>query len=176
MENEQKIPMQFQSRECGTTTLQKEGLYVRVECVCDMVTDRVVRAYLEGKGGTACLGVLVPENGKLRLRRKIPTSHFLPGEYSTVIVSEQPVDGWKPWEGLLDGQPLLGALSRLEHGKRMVAIPFTPGEPFDHAGRFRQSEPLEIQGQLYLVTQVEEVTPSLESVETMLPLSEEAMG
>ena len=151
MENQWKIPMEFQGKPCGQAAFCREGLYLQVTCDCENVTDQVVRAYLEGPEDRLALGVLVPENGMLHLCRRIPASHLRDREYTCVRVSGGEEDGWKPWEGLLEGQPVSGALSRMEHGRQMLALPFVPGEPFAAAGQFRDSTPAEINGQLYLI-------------------------
>ena len=65
MENQWKIPMEFQGKPCGQAAFCREGLYLQVTCDCENVTDQVVRAYLEGPEDRLALGVLVPENGML---------------------------------------------------------------------------------------------------------------
>ena len=64
----------------GTAEAVREGLYWCVHAVCRQ-TDEVLRLYFCGQDGTSApLGVPVPENGMLVLRKKFAASSFCPQE------------------------------------------------------------------------------------------------
>ena len=75
----EQIPMTYDGRTVGTAEFRRDGLYCLVECRCEPVSDAVLRAYAQGDGRNVALGVLIPEDGALLLRRRIPASH-LPAE------------------------------------------------------------------------------------------------
>lgn len=149
MEKEWSIPMTYNGRACGLATLRREGLYVQVTCDSEPVTDEIVRAYLTGAGGQAALGVLVPESGRLRLRRRMAASQ-LPGEDFTSVRIAGREDAWTPWEGEIAGQTVPGARVRVENGRRLAALPYSPRAAFVPMGVMRRCKPLTLEGEPYL--------------------------
>lgn len=123
------VQMEYEGEPCGEAVLRREGLYMSVACDCRIVTDQVVRAYLTGAGEPYCLGVLAPEGGRLRLRRRVPVSRFPQPPYETAAVSRTG-ELWSPWTGEVEGMSVSDALSRREGGKTVVALPFAPDAPF----------------------------------------------
>ncbi|MCI8525463.1 MAG: hypothetical protein HFF17_05980 [Oscillospiraceae bacterium] len=154
MEKEWKIPMRYEGRACGQASLRREGLYLLVVCDGEPVTDQIVRAFLTGDQGQAALGVLVPEGGRLRLRKRIAASQMPAGELTEVRVTGSE-DGWTPWEGELEGRQIAGARSRMEGGRQRIAVPFSSQEPFAPMGAALRGTPLMLEGKRYLVLDME---------------------
>lgn len=149
MQEQQRIPMFYQGRECGVTTVQVKGLYYEFVCECAQVTGVIVRAYVQCDSHQECLGVLMPENGVMRLRRMIPISR-LRGEAPREIVVSEHAGGWNPWTGCIDGYDISEALVRQENGCTVIALPFSTTEPFAYMGLIRRCAPRRIGEQTYL--------------------------
>ena len=64
------IPILIEGRERGTLQIRPEGAYTRFEARCALLPG-LQRLYVFGGGRSACLGVLVPEDGALTLRQKL---------------------------------------------------------------------------------------------------------
>lgn len=98
----------------GSVALKQEGLYVSVSCRCELLDHGIHRLYADGEK----LGVLIPENGELKLKTRVPAKRLKQGCRFTI--------------GDNNG----------------VWIPICPGEAFAHleklrTGRlgFREGEP-----------------------------------
>ena len=117
----EQIPMTYDGRTVGTAEFRQDGLYCRIECRCEPVSDEILRAYARGDGRLTALGVLIPEDGVLRLCRRIPLRHLpdtvesvtvgskAPSETSSASqaaeVSTEPADGTAEPEGLPESVP-----------------------------------------------------------------------
>lgn len=148
MQNEWTLPMQYGGSPCGTAVLRRDGLYYQVECICDLVTESVVRAYLEC-AKPVCLGVLIPDGGRLCLRRRISASQLPDPPFSAVTVASGESE-WAPWSGMVCGCEITDALSRRAGAGQVIAIPYAAGEPFPYMAIFTLCSPAEIGGKTYL--------------------------
>ncbi len=149
MEQEWKIEMVYEGASCGEAQIRRNGLYMKVDCACSAVTGQVVRAWLPVGDEPFCLGVLEPENGQLRLTRRIPASRFPQPPYGTVTVSPNGVL-WSPWAGELQGVPVEGALCRTQGNTRTVALPWPESGPFPWTALALDGTPGKIGGKRYL--------------------------
>ena len=64
------IPILIDGRQQGTLETRREGAYTLFEARCAYLPG-VRRLRVFGEGGCGCLGVMQPEGGELRLRRKL---------------------------------------------------------------------------------------------------------
>lgn len=67
--------MEYTVFDCGAAvgiaSAEKQGLYWRIRAECRMETESIVRLYAHDGEKSVRLGVLMPENGALRLERRI---------------------------------------------------------------------------------------------------------
>ena len=56
----------------GKATIKREGLYYRIECVCDLPEDGIFRVSAVTTKEGVNLGVCVPENGQQCLLTRVP--------------------------------------------------------------------------------------------------------
>ena len=64
------IPILIDGRQQGTLETRREGAYTLFEARCAFVPG-VRRLLVFGEGGRGCLGVMQPEGGELRLKRRL---------------------------------------------------------------------------------------------------------
>jgi len=105
----------------GSCCLQREGLYWRLRCSCDM-TDRVLRLY----AGVRCVGVPQPVDGRLELERRLSCDGWpeLPPKAGFFTVSPM-----EPWQGTAAGLPLPAGLCRRSDEITQVFFPFAEDQP-----------------------------------------------
>lgn len=155
MDKEWTFDLEYEGRPCGKGRACQKGLYMTVECDCSPVTDQVVRVYLPTEDEPCCLGVLAPEEGRLRLKRQFPLSRFPKPPFGTAAVSQTGIL-WSPWSGEANGVEITGALSKKEGGVRIIALPWTDGEPFNWMPVALRCSPQKIGGKQYLTLPVTE--------------------
>lgn len=66
----------LEQKEIGSARISREGLYCRVNCICQMQEERLYILYVKGAEETLRLGILVPKDGKLCLDTKLPAKRF----------------------------------------------------------------------------------------------------
>ena len=145
---DQTIPMTYRGREVGTAAMRREGLYCVVECRCEPVSDEVLRAYGHGGGRSLPLGVLVPEDGALHLRRRVALSRLPAGGLETVSVGDE--NPWQPWSGTCRGVALTGCRRGTRDGRAVLAMPFDRRQPLPSLALAREAEPMELEGRWWL--------------------------
>lgn len=155
MDKEWTFDLEYEGEPCGRASVSQEGLYMTVDCDCAPVTDQVVRVYLPTEGELCCLGVLAPEGKRLRLTRRFPVSRFPKPPFETAVVS-QTGELWSPWSGETGGVQIDGALSRKEGGMRVVALPWSEGEPFAWMPLALRCTPRRIGDKQYLTLPLQE--------------------
>lgn len=148
MEQDCKIPMTYEGTECGHAEQRRNGLYWEIEGRCDMVTEEVMRAYGRRGDTAVCLGVLIPEEGKLCFRKRMAASGLPEDGFEEVTVG-QPTPLWKPWDGVD------GGLSRMVGGKRWIAVPYDENRPMEDLSMARFCTPEKIDGKMYLTLEAE---------------------
>ena len=149
MQEQWDMTVTYLGRPCGTMHVYRQGLYYEFQCDCDPVTDAVLRAYLVLEDCQECLGVMIPEHGRLALRRKIPASRLSKAKIDSARL-EGCTAGWMPWEGKVYDYPVADAMSKQENGQQLVAFPFSSEEPFPYMALCVLCTPVSINGQLYL--------------------------
>lgn len=149
METQWHLPITCDGTRCGTASIERSGLYYEVSCVCKNMEERILRAYLDCGDAELCLGVLVPENGALCLRRKFPAARVLQPAFHAVRLRET-VEGWAPWEGEIHDCRVRGALARNDGRETTVAMPFSVKQPFPNLPLFCLCTPAYIGGNCFL--------------------------
>ena len=153
MQETWNIPMVWEGQECGRAEIQKQGLYYVFTCRCRQVSDAVTRAVLLCSGKSVPLGVLIPEQGKLCLKKRLSQSQIGSGAFETITLSG-PEGEWQPWEGMVFDRAVSGAVSKVEGAYRKVAIPFSPEEPYPYLAFFCCCQPVELHGKLHLMVTI----------------------
>lgn len=72
--------VEYHHRSVGKVQLIQQGLYYRVICRCECAGDEVLRLFAESESGRENLGVMLPEDGTLRLDRKVPAKQIPKGK------------------------------------------------------------------------------------------------
>ncbi len=145
-------PIFLSGAEAGTLTETREGLYrvFRADCAS---AEGLHRLYLHGASGSAALGLLRPEAGRLRLCRRFSRLEeaALPRPILSVSDSETPGAAPKAAESGEEAAPVWhaladGSLLGVQGERRFLALPaaLLPGSAA--AGRLRR-----IGGKDYLV-------------------------
>lgn len=66
-----EIPLIIGGKEAGKLTVSKCGLYTVMEAALESAAPEIIRLWAHGGGHSACLGVMEPRDGGLRLRRRL---------------------------------------------------------------------------------------------------------
>ena len=82
-----ELPIYIGGREAGRLLVAQEGLYTRLTADCGP-GEGLVRLWLHGGGRCVYLGLLVPEDGRLRLSKRLSRA-ALPPELAYAADSEQ---------------------------------------------------------------------------------------
>lgn len=129
----------------GTLTLREEGPRAVFEAEVPDDGRGLYKAYLTGRGERYLLGTLVPERGKLRLRRTVPVEElrrrdlwppaggtaelsfaFQKGAQTpNTAAQSQPPEGWsgEPYPGRLLEDRLLSRAAETLHGALLCHVP-----------------------------------------------------
>lgn len=70
----------FGNRQSGKVQVQRQGLYYRFICRCQLTGDVVCRLYVSCGGERVNLGVVVPVEGGFGLDTRLPAKRFRAGE------------------------------------------------------------------------------------------------
>jgi len=99
-----EFPVTLDGRAVGSCIVEEQGLYWYLDCSCEVVSDRVERLYC----GTVRLGVLLLEEDRFVLRRRLSKSTFPQLPPKSGVFSLKPQEEPVPWEGTVFGWPLSG--------------------------------------------------------------------
>lgn len=138
----------------GHAALTREGLYWHIDARCDAQCaahgDRIVRIFAHTAGGCVNLGVLLPEDGALRLVRRIAADSVTFDEQTRLSTSREAQ--WQPFSGTVEGIALSGALRR----GRTLAVLCEPAQPFVLMPFFRVFCIRPIGGRQYWMAELDE--------------------
>ena len=166
----EKLEYEIRDKEnvVGRACAERQGLYWRVEAEAALQTDRIVRLYAHNGGESMRIGVLLPEDGTLRLHRRIPASTFSFDGCTYISTSPdaereappEPSDaagktrteadgggGWKAFSGTVMGYPAEGMQRRRGNGTEL-AIAYEPGKEFALMPLFCYCALRQVQGRL----------------------------
>lgn len=110
---EERYPVMQGETEIGRVELQREGLYVRLVCRCQLSGGKLRRLFVHTENGSLDLGTLIPMDGGFGLDMRIPAKR-LSGELRF----------------LLDGT---------EKKQKTSFVPIRPEEPFSYLERLKTS-------------------------------------
>lgn len=138
----------------GSASAERRGLYWHIAAECRMETDRIVRLYAHDGEKNVRLGVLMPEDGALRLERRLAADAFSFTPQTRVTTSpdtepaapERPAKkeaaeaaaepeqtawaAWEPFSGRILDCPVENArLRRTENGAELD-MDYEPGREF----------------------------------------------
>lgn len=150
---EKEIPVLHNGKTVGRATVTREGLYHRVCCDCDAISTEVLRAYGSMDGQDLLLGVLMPQNGRLYLEKRVACSAFPMEQLATVTIGGAP-GTWRPWCGDLGPLRVEEAQIRQYKGKTMLALPYHHGEPVPYFLVLRYCTPTELNGTTWMVLDI----------------------
>ena len=138
----------------GSASAERRGLYWHIAAECRMETDRIVRLYAHDGEKNVRLGVLMPEDGALRLERRLaadvfsftpqtrvttspdaePAAPERPAEKEAAEAAAEPEQtawaAWEPFSGrILDCPVEKARLRRTEDGAELD-MDYEPGREF----------------------------------------------
>ena len=138
----------------GSASAERRGLYWHIAAECRMETDRIVRLYAHDGEKNVRLGVLMPEDGALRLERRLAADVFSftpqtrvttspdteqaaperPAEKEAAEAAAEPEQtawaAWEPFSGQILDCPVENArLRRTEDGAELD-MDYEPGREF----------------------------------------------
>lgn len=138
----------------GSASAERRGLYWHIAAECRMETDRIVRLYAHDGEKNVRLGVLMPEDGALRLERRLaadvfsftpqtrvttspdtePAAPERPAEKEAAEAAAEPEQtawaAWEPFSGCILDCPVENArLRRTEDGAELD-VDYEPGREF----------------------------------------------
>lgn len=119
----------FEGIPVGTVCLTKWGLYYELECHCQKISDEMMELVTNVKDDRKKLGLLLPSDEGLMLRKRIPAKDLGEGKgefflvpRNSPIFEQVPVDPQNPFPYLQklpdafltckDGQPMIGFKSK----------------------------------------------------------------
>lgn len=115
-----EFPVVLDGTQVGRCELYEEGLYWRVKCETEILSDRVERLYC----GTARLGVLEKENNALVLRRRLSRAAYPMLPPKSGVLTLRPVEQPVAWEGYVLDQYLRGF-----RREDTIVFPYDPNGP-----------------------------------------------
>lgn len=147
-----EYPVYINGREAGKLTVRKEGLVTCFEADCEYA-EGIIRLWVRGEGCSAPLGVLRPENGRLKLSkrftknqlRSFPKTVCRVGDKVATAEKASPPECEKASDAprLLWVQTPHGTLTAFDGENTLLAIPT--------AGKLRCGRTISIGGRPYMV-------------------------
>ena len=161
-----KFPLVHRGQPVGELTAEREALYTWFEARCRLTGEGLWCAWAVGEQGELRLGVLEPADGRAAIRRRFsdrltaPLGKLLRGEVRPAVPAAD-AGGWEdaPHPEALFCTPWLreqlrgvrGARTRVREGRRDLALPFDPKEPFLLPPLFCFARVRELEGRLCAV-------------------------
>lgn len=82
---EENYAVMYRGEQVGKLQMQKQGLYCRIQCRCQLPGDDIYRLKMLTGDDSTHIGVLVPEGDGFLLDKKIPAKRIPSGELSFVV-------------------------------------------------------------------------------------------
>ena len=82
---EQLYSVCMDERRVGDAEVKREGLYLRIRCVCKLPKDKRFRLFLCSKNGELDLGLCASENGYAEVTARVSIKNAGVGPYTFVI-------------------------------------------------------------------------------------------
>ena len=159
--------------EAGEARVQREGVYTVVTCRCPTEGSGVTRLCAVSGERSAPIGVMIPGDGALCIRKKLSRNGLEtlgPGtlRYFTLSKSGAASEEWQNapavaalFDDILLSRagPVRGALTKRGDGVTLLAVPWSPDAPFPLMPVFCLGSPYERDGRDYLLFSVSEGRP-----------------
>ena len=78
-------PVTYLAETVGSVSLCRKGLYYELSCCCRVNGKKMLRLVMNGAGQTEDFGLLIPQNGRLELTKRIPAKRLGAGEMIFVL-------------------------------------------------------------------------------------------
>ncbi len=123
----EKYPVFIDGKECGSLSAYTEGLMTKLEAEC-CHSEKLVRLYIFGSGKSAYLGVMQPDNGKLRLTKKLSRAQMRKFPEKIEYASDKPMEEKEEpvqpkTDDLLWFSTPQGILTCINGNQRLIAMP-----------------------------------------------------
>lgn len=83
------FPVTFCGKPVGKVTVQKQGLYYRFICRCNLSGDIMYRLMVASGTLKENLGILVPQNGSFEIDKKLPLKRIREGDMVFTVIPNQ---------------------------------------------------------------------------------------
>lgn len=135
-----KLPVYENGRECGTLTVEREGLYYHFDCQCSLSAGPIRRLYVISAQQIVPIGVMMPKEEGFSLQESISIRSFPLEEIHNAVVGIVPEAGVLPWRGEIDGVPVEQSwLAQSAEGTEL----YVPQEiPFPLPASLAQAQPV----------------------------------
>ena len=150
----------WQGTAVGKVRIEPEGLYWRLKAQCERPETGVLRLYGAEDFRSEPFGVLVPENGVLKLNKAL-SRHGIPSLPARWILGRE-AEGFRPWAGAVEGQQISDAMicPGSEPDSVLLAVPAAP-EPVPLAEYASEMESRQLDGRSWLVLELRGGLPVL---------------
>lgn len=170
----------FAGKKIGGTVIRREGLFYTVEAECENISSDIMGLFLSDGTRKARIGTMMPENGKLRFRRRFSVTAMAELNLDSVTgctiasgnTQDEYVTGdeWtpepEPWKLFSDAtasescKGVTGAMKKREKdGATRLAVPLEFGKPFLPMAIFTLGSWTKIGGKGYIVFSIREGRP-----------------
>ena len=93
---EENYAVMYRGEQVGKLQMQKQGLYCRIQCRCQLPGDDIYRLRMIQGKDSIHIGVLVPEGDGFLLDKKIPAKRIPSGELSFAVRGSRDVENIEP--------------------------------------------------------------------------------
>ena len=104
-----RYPVWQGEKRVGWAQSERQGMYLLIRCVCDRLPEGQWRVRALCKGKTVDLGRCVPEQGRLKLRKRVREKELSPKDCRFELVQPRTEE----WEPISEDSPFSG-ISRLK--------------------------------------------------------------
>ena len=154
-------PVFHRGAEVGRLTAVSDGLYWQLTAWCSPFADGVQRLYGSEGLNSEPYGVFSPGGREFSLHRRL-SKHACP-KLPELWITGRECEGFRPWQGTVEGQRITDAMLRAEPEGMSLAIP-TDLEPIPLAEYMPQMTPVTLNGREYLTLMLRDGLPVIPEV------------
>lgn len=140
---EENYAVMYRKEQVGKLQMQKQGLYCRLQCRCQLPGDDIYRLRMLAGEDSTHIGVLVPEGDGFVLDKKIPAKRIPSGQLNFVVRGNRDEESREP-------------------EKREESPKEIPEKPFEKT--LEQIQESEVEEKEFVPISEEEPFPALEQV------------
>ena len=152
-----EYPIYHRGKEVGTLRVAEDGLYLQLTAWCEPFGEGIQRLYGVEGFSSSPFGVLAPAGKGLQLHRRL-SRHSCPGLPGSWEAGQE-AEGFLPWRGVVEDQPVRDAMLRPDPEAALLALP-ADREPIPLAEYMPQMNPLTLNGREYLVLPLKDGAPA----------------